>query len=82
MELDPNDPYTVDSLSVLFDGDGGGYNNPSALHQPDNLETVSGHVLITEDPGSHNNYVPVTRTGRRLGSGPTTWPEHGSRSPR
>jgi hypothetical protein len=63
MELDPTDPYTVDSLSVLFDGDGGGYNNPSVLHQPDNLETVSGHVLITEDPGGHNNYLPSDPNG-------------------
>jgi hypothetical protein len=54
LELDPNDPLDVVSLSILIDGDAGGYNNPDALHQPDNLETTATSMLIQEDEGGHN----------------------------
>jgi hypothetical protein len=52
--LDPDDPLTVQSLSVLIDQDPLGYDNPAAMHQPDNVETTANSLLITEDPGSHN----------------------------
>jgi hypothetical protein len=52
--LDPNDPLTVQSLSVLIDEDPLGYDNPAAMHQPDNVETTANSLLITEDPGGHN----------------------------
>ena len=54
LELDPSDPLDVASLSILIDGDAGGYNNPDALHQPDNLETTATSLLIQEDEGGHN----------------------------
>jgi hypothetical protein len=57
--LNPTDPTDVLSLSILIDGDsgvnGGGYFNPNALHQPDNLETTANSLLVQEDPGGHNN---------------------------
>jgi hypothetical protein len=54
MVLDPDDPLTVQSLSVLIDQDPLGYDNPLAMHQPDNVETTANSILIQEDPGSHN----------------------------
>jgi hypothetical protein len=60
MVLDPTDPTVVTSLSVLIDGDLGGYNNVGALHQPDNLETTATSILITEDPGGHNRFAGAT----------------------
>ena len=54
MVLDPDDPLTVQSLSVLIDQDPLGYDNPAAFHQPDNIETTANSVLIQEDPGTHN----------------------------
>jgi hypothetical protein len=54
MVLDPNNPLVVQSLSVLIDHDPLGYDNPSAMHQPDNVETTANSLLIQEDPGSHN----------------------------
>jgi hypothetical protein len=52
--LDPNNPLRVLSLSVLTDQDALGYDNPAAMHQPDNVETTANSLLIQEDPGSHN----------------------------
>jgi hypothetical protein len=60
MVLDPNDPTVVTDLSVLIDGDAGGYRNVGALHQPDNLETTANSILITEDPGGHNRFAGAT----------------------
>jgi hypothetical protein len=54
--LDPSDPTVVDSLSIVVDGDEGGYNNAAVLHQPDNVETTANSILVTEDPGGHNQY--------------------------
>jgi hypothetical protein len=54
MVLDPSNPLSVQSLSVIVDQDPLGYNNPAAMHQPDNVETTAGSLLIQEDPGSHN----------------------------
>jgi glycerophosphoryl diester phosphodiesterase len=52
--LNATNPLAVDSLSVLVDQDPLGYANPAAMHQPDNVETTANSLLITEDPGSHN----------------------------
>ena len=60
MVLDDTDPTVVDSLSVLIDGDAGGYRNVGALHQPDNIETTENSLLITEDPGGHNRFAGAT----------------------
>jgi hypothetical protein len=59
MVLDPANPLVVQSLSVLIDHDVLGYNNPSAMHQPDNVETTANSILITEDPGSHNQGAAI-----------------------
>jgi hypothetical protein len=57
--LDPNNPLVVQSLSVISDQDALGYNNPAAMHQPDNVETTANSLLITEDPGSHNQGAAI-----------------------
>jgi hypothetical protein len=59
MVLDPNDPLTVQSLSVLIDMDPLGYDNPAAMHQPDNVETTEHSLLIQEDPGGHNQGATI-----------------------
>lgn len=66
MVLNANDPTIVDSLSVLINADAGGYNNPAALHNPDNLDTSLGSLMIGEDPGSHNNYNPGAGPNARI----------------
>jgi hypothetical protein len=58
IELNPEDPLKVDSFSVLIDADTGGYDNPEAVHNIDNLETTANSILIQEDPGSHNQFTP------------------------
>jgi hypothetical protein len=57
MVLNSENPRQVDSLSVLIDADLLGYNNPLALHQPDNVETTANSILIQEDPGGHNQFA-------------------------
>ncbi len=52
--LNDADPTVVDSLSILIDADLGGYANAGVIHQPDNIETTAGSLLIQEDPGGHN----------------------------
>lgn len=60
MVLNAADPRVVDSLTVLVDADAGGYNNPNALHNPDNIDTsANGSLMIGEDPGSHNSTRPA-----------------------
>lgn len=54
MVLNAANPRVVDSLTVLVNADSGGYNTASALHNPDNIDTSSGSLMIQEDPGSHN----------------------------
>jgi hypothetical protein len=58
--LDEEEPTEVDSLSILINADQGGYDNASVLHQPDNVETTESSLLITEDPGSHNQFAGAT----------------------
>jgi hypothetical protein len=64
--LDRKDPLEVQSLSILpnTDFDAGGYGNVSVTHQPDNLETTGKALLITEDPGGHNQYSPPAGPGK------------------
>ncbi len=56
-ELSAGDPRVVEELSILIDGDPLGLKDPAAIHQPDNLETTSGSLMIQEDPGSGNQYT-------------------------
>ena len=60
------DPLAVDSLSILINADLGGYNNPNVLHQPDNIDTSLGSLMIQEDPGSHNSYAPGAGPSARI----------------
>jgi hypothetical protein len=56
MVMNEEDPLVVDELSILIDADAGGYNNPDALHNPDNVDTSANSLMIQEDPGSHNSF--------------------------
>ncbi len=69
MVLDAKDPTKVEGLSILIDGDVRGAAGAGALdliHQPDNVETTKGLLLIQEDPGSHNQYPIGTGTTARI----------------
>ena len=67
MVLDQNDPTKVTSLSILIDGDTSPVKSPGAIHQPDNLESTANGLLITEDPGSSQQFNPGERTRRPRG---------------
>ena len=66
MVLNEQDPTVVDSLSILIDADAGGYGNPAAMHNPDNLDTSRNSLMIQEDPGSHNGYAPGAGPNARI----------------
>jgi hypothetical protein len=55
MELDPADPNRVLSFSILLDNDLGGYDNPSVMHQPDNLDTSERSLMVQEDSSQPPN---------------------------
>ena len=56
MVLDPDDPTKVTSLTVFAEGDDNPVKTPTEIHQPDNLETTRSGLLVTEDPGSSQQY--------------------------
>ena len=56
MVLDPNDPTQVTSLTVLVEGDDNPVQTPGEIHQPDNIETTRRGLLLTEDPGSSQQF--------------------------
>jgi hypothetical protein len=56
MVLDPNDPTVVTSLSIQVEGDDNPVKTLGEVHQPDNLETARTGLLITEDPGSSQQF--------------------------
>lgn len=56
MVLDPSDPTHVLSLSILIEGDDSPVKTPGEIHQPDNLETTQNTLLVTEDPGSSQQF--------------------------
>jgi hypothetical protein len=59
MTLNATNPLVVDRLEILIDADTAGYGALTSLHQPDNIETTENSLLITEDPGSHNQGTPA-----------------------
>lgn len=61
MVLDPADPKIVTSLTVLVEGDDNPVQTLNEIHQPDNIESVAGGLLITEDPGSSQQF-PIGST--------------------
>ena len=70
MVLDPTDPTKVTSLTVLVEGDDNPVKTLNEIHQPDNLESTPTGLLVTEDPGSSQQFVstdqglPNATTGR------------------
>ncbi len=56
MELDPADPTKVVSLTVQVEGDDNPVKTPTEVHQPDNIETTQTGLLLTEDPGSSQQF--------------------------
>jgi hypothetical protein len=56
MVLDRDDPTKVTSLTVFAEGDDNPVKTPGEVHQPDNVETTPNGLLVTEDPGSSQQY--------------------------
>ena len=61
MVLDRKDPTKVTSLTVFVEGDDNPVKTPTEVHQPDNIETTRTGILLTEDPGSSQQY-PLSPT--------------------
>ncbi|HXU97123.1 MAG TPA: hypothetical protein VFP03_03395 [Jiangellaceae bacterium] len=69
MVLDPSDPTKVTSLTVFVEGDDNPVKTLGEIHQPDNIETTPNGLLVTEDPGSSQQFPvgstdPATTTAR------------------
>ena len=56
MVLDPNDPTIVTSLTVFVEGDDNPVQTLNEIHQPDNIESTETGILVTEDPGSSQQF--------------------------
>jgi hypothetical protein len=56
MVLDPNDPTVVTSMTVHVEGDDNPVKTLAEVHQPDNIESTPGGILLTEDPGSSQQF--------------------------
>ena len=56
MVLDKQDPTKVTSLTVQVEGDDNPVKTVAEVHQPDNLESTAAGLLITEDPGSSQQF--------------------------
>jgi hypothetical protein len=56
MVFDKDDPTKVTALSVFVEGDDNPVKTLSEIHQPDNLETTPNGLLVTEDPGSSQQF--------------------------
>ena len=59
MVLDKNDPTKVTSLTVFVEGDDNPVKTRGEVHQPDNIETTQTGLLLTEDPGSSQQFTPA-----------------------
>ena len=73
MVLDKHNPTIVKELSVLIEGDDSPVKTIAEIHQPDNIESTKKGLLITEDPGSSQQFNaaaqlsdPVNATTARL----------------
>jgi hypothetical protein len=58
MVLDENDPTVVTSLSIFVEGDDNPVKTTTEIRQPDNIETTRTGILVTEDPGSSQQFAP------------------------
>ena len=52
----PNDPTKVTSLTVFVEGDDNPVKTLDEIHQPDNIESTPTGILVTEDPGSSQQF--------------------------
>ena len=59
MVLDKKDPKKVTSLTVFVEGDDNPVKTLGEVHQPDNLESTKTGLLLTEDPGSSQQFTPA-----------------------
>jgi hypothetical protein len=57
MVLDPSDPTVVTSLTVFVEGDDNPVKTLDEVHQPDNIESTPTGLLLTEDPGSSQQFI-------------------------
>jgi len=56
MVFDKKDPTVVTSLTVFVEGDDHAVKTLDEIHQPDNVETTKKGILLTEDPGSSQQF--------------------------
>ena len=56
MVFNPDNPKKVNSLSVFVEGDDSPVKTLAEIHQPDNIETTQTGLLLTEDPGSSQQF--------------------------
>ena len=56
MVLNPDNPKKVDSFGVFVEGDDHPVKTLAEIHQPDNVETTPTGLLVTEDPGSSQQF--------------------------
>ena len=56
MVLDRKNPKKVKSLTVFVEGDDNPVKTLTEVHQPDNVETTHNGLLLTEDPGSSQQF--------------------------
>ncbi len=57
MVLDSTDPTKVTSLTVFVEGDDNPVKTVTEVHQPDNIESTPTGILLTEDPGSSQQFT-------------------------
>ncbi len=57
MVLDKRDPTKVTSLTVFVEGDDNPVKTFNEVHQPDNIESTRNGLLLTEDPGSSQQFL-------------------------
>lgn len=57
MVLDPSDPTNVTSLTLFVEGDDNPVKTLAEVHQPDNIESTLSGLLLTEDPGSSQQFT-------------------------
>jgi hypothetical protein len=62
MVLDKSDPTRVTSLKVLVEGDDNPVKTAGEIHQPDNVESTAAGLLVTEDPGSSQQFAPADQS--------------------
>jgi hypothetical protein len=59
MVLATDNPKKVTSLNVFVEGDDNPVKTLNEIHQPDNIETTQTGILVTEDPGSSQQFTPA-----------------------